>query len=47
MPRKSKAALSIMGKKITLKAKSIRQLHPGMKWSMAMKKAGKALKGKL
>jgi hypothetical protein len=47
MAKKSKAALSKMGKRITTEAKRIRKEHPTMKWQTAMKQAGKNLKNKL
>jgi hypothetical protein len=43
----AKRALAKKGKIITSKAKEIRKSSPKMKWTSAMKAAGKALKGKL
>lgn len=45
MVRLSKEKLGAMGKKITTLAKKIRSGHPSMKWTDAMKKAGKQMKG--
>lgn len=42
----TKARLSAMGKAITSKAKAIRKKSPSMKWTSAMKAAGKAFKKK-
>ncbi len=47
MAKVSKKKLGEMGKKITTKAKAIRKANPRKKWTMCMKEAGKALKGKL
>jgi hypothetical protein len=42
----SKKALGAMGTKITTIAKKIRSGKPSMKWTDAMKAAGKQMKGK-
>lgn len=47
MAKKTKAQLATMGKKITTRARAIRKKKPSMKWTSAMKQAGKELKGKL
>lgn len=47
MAKRTKAQLSAMGKKITQEAKRIRKAHPSMKWTSAMKQAGKNLRGKI
>jgi hypothetical protein len=46
MTRLSNEKLAAMGRKITTLAKKIRSGHPSMKWTEAMKKAGKEMKGK-
>jgi hypothetical protein len=44
MAKMTKKELGKMGKKITGKAKEIRKKHPSMKWTTAMKEAGKSFR---
>ena len=46
MAKLSKAALAAQGRKITGEAKRIRAAHPSMKWTTAMKEAGKKFRKK-
>jgi len=46
MAKMSKKALSSMGRRITSEAKRIRAGHPSMKWTTAMKEAGKKYRAK-
>lgn len=46
MAKLTKKQLGAMGKKITGIAKEIRKSHPSMKWTTAMKEAGKKMRGK-
>jgi hypothetical protein len=46
MAKMTKKKLSSMGRRITSEAKRIRAKHPSMKWTTAMKEAGKKFRGK-
>jgi hypothetical protein len=46
MAKMTKEKLAAMGRRITSEAKRIRAGHPSMKWTTAMKEAGKKFRKK-